>query len=116
MAELDLSVLETVANLSPVFTPFPEHPLMERDLNFLLDEQISWQELEDVVRGSAGKLLEKVAFVSQYRGQQIAADKKSYVVRLQYRAPDRTLTTEEVDAAQKAVVGACESKLGAALR
>lgn len=116
VAELNLPPLYEIANLNPTFTPFPEHPLMERDLNFLLDEAVTWHELEQVVRDSAGKLLESVAFVSQYRGQQIAADKKSYVVRLHYRAPDRTLTTEEVDAAQKAVVAACESKLSAALR
>jgi phenylalanyl-tRNA synthetase beta subunit len=35
---------------------------------------------------------------------------------LSYRAPDRTLTTDEVDAAQKAVVAACHEKLAAALR
>ena len=116
VAELDLSLLEASANLLPTFTPFPEHPLMERDLNFLLDEGVTWQELEEVVRSSAGKLLETVTFVSQYRGQQIAADKKSYVVRLQYRAPDRTLTAEEVDAAQKSIVAACQTKLGAVLR
>ena len=63
-----------------------------------------------------GPLLESVAFASQYRGQQIPANKKSYVLRLHYRAPDRTLTTEEIDAAQSAIVAACREKLAATQR
>lgn len=116
VAELDLHRLEQIADLSPSFVPFPEHPLVERDLNFLLEESVTWQELSDVIRAAAGTLLETASFVSQYRGQQIAANKKSYVVRLQYRAADRTLTAAEVDAAQHAVIAACQAKLAAVLR
>jgi phenylalanyl-tRNA synthetase beta chain len=85
-------------------------------LNFVLDEAVRWRDLESVVRGAAGPLLESVGFGGQYRGQQIGADRKSYVVTLSYRAGDRTLTTEEVEQAQGAVVKACTEKLGAALR
>jgi phenylalanyl-tRNA synthetase beta chain len=115
-AELDLAVLEEIADFSLPYQPVPEYPPMDRDLNFVLDETVLWQELEGVVRSAAGPLLESVAFAGQYRGQQIPPTKKSYVVGLRYRASDRTLTTEEVDAAQKAVIAACSEKLAAALR
>ncbi len=115
-AEIDLGVLAEIANFHIPYVPVAEYPAIERDLNFVLEEPVSWQELEEVVRSAAGPLLESVAFASQYRGPQIPANKKSYVLRLQYRAPDRTLTTEEVDAAQKTVVAACGEKLAAALR
>jgi phenylalanyl-tRNA synthetase beta chain len=115
-AEIDLSVLEAVAEFSPAYRSLPEFPAIERDLNFLLDEPVTWQELEEVVRSTAGPLLDSVAFESQYRGQQIPANKKSYVARLHYRAPDRTLTADEVDAAQAKVVAACREKLSATLR
>ena len=115
-AELNLNLLAGIANFFPPYVPFPEFPGMDRDLNFVLDEAVSWQELEEVVRESAGPLLESVKFESQYRGQQIPANKKSYVLQFQFRAPDRTLTAEEVDAAVKAVISACHAKLSAALR
>jgi phenylalanyl-tRNA synthetase beta chain len=115
-AELDLQVLEQMSNFYPAYQPIPEFPAMDRDLNFILDEAVTWQELEEVVRQSAGALLESVEFESQYRGQQIPANKKSYVLRIQFRAADRTLTGDEVDAAQRAVVAACQEKLGAVLR
>lgn len=114
--EVDLSVLEASADLSPVSTPLPQYPAIERDLNFVLDEAVTWQELAEVVRNVAGSLLETVSFEGQYRGPGIPADKKSYVLRAQYRAADRTLTSEEVDAAQQAVITACRDKLAATLR
>lgn len=115
-AELDLTVLEGIANFFPSYVPFPEFPPMDRDLNFVLDEAVSWQELEEVVRKSAGPLLESVEFENQYRGQQIPTNKKSYVLKLNFRASDRTLTGEEVDSAVKAVVAECAVTLSASLR
>jgi phenylalanyl-tRNA synthetase beta chain len=115
-AELDLRVLEEIADFFPPHRPIPEFPGMDRDLNFVLDETVSWQELEEIVRGAAGPLLESVEFESQYRGQQIPVNKKSYVLKLNFRAADRTLTGEEVDAAVKTIVTACHEKLSATLR
>ncbi|MBS0265763.1 MAG: phenylalanine--tRNA ligase subunit beta [Planctomycetes bacterium] len=116
VVELDIGVLEGIANFWPPYQAVPEFPAIGRDINFLLDEAVTWQEVEDVVRASAGPLLETVSFVSQYRGQGIPADKKSYVLHLQYRAKDRTLTGEEADRAQQAVVSACVQSLAAVQR
>lgn len=116
VAELDLNILEAEANFTPVYSPIAEFPSVERDLNFVLDEAVTWQALESAVQSAAGPLLETTAFAGQYRGQQIPANKKSYVLRLHYRAPDRTLTADEVDAAQQKVVAECARKLGATLR
>ncbi len=115
-AELDFALLEAAADLTRTFTPLPQFPPIDRDLNFVLDEAATWRQLEDVVRSSSGSLLETISFVDQYRGKQIGAGKKSYVVTLRFRAPDRTLTAEEVDKAQQAVIEACASRLNAVLR
>lgn len=116
VAELDLSVLESVADLVPKFKALPQYQGSSRDLNFVLDDPVTWNELESVVRGAAGPLLESVGFGDQYRGKQIPEGKKSYLVTLMYRSPGRTLTSEEVEAAQQSVIAACQQKLGATLR
>jgi phenylalanyl-tRNA synthetase beta chain len=116
VAELDVAALEAAALLTPTYTLLPQFPAMDRDLNFMLDESVAWGQLADVVRDSAGPLLDSVSFGGQYRGKQISAGKKSYIVRITYRAADRTLTTEEVDATVQGVVAACESQLGATQR
>ncbi len=116
VAELDLALLEAIADLVPRAEKLPEHPGMVRDLNFVLDEPVEWSAVESTVRQAAGPLLETVSFGGQYRGKQLGDDKKSYVVSMTFRAADRTLTSDEVDAAQKAVIAACEANLKAALR
>lgn len=116
VAEFDLSLVEAIADLVPRAEKLPEHPGMVRDLNFVLDEPVEWSAVESTVRQAAGPLLEAVIFGGQYRGKQLGDEKKSYVVSMTFRAADRTLTSDEVDAAQKAVITACEANLKAALR
>ncbi len=114
--EVDLTTLEESADLVPAAKPLPMFPAVERDLNFVLDETVSWEQLESAARKAAGSECEAVSFAGQYRGKQIPEGKKSYIVRLWYRAADRTLTAEEVERFQQAVIAACQSQLGAALR
>jgi len=116
VAEVDLNVLKSVANLVPEYAAVPAFPSMQRDLNFELDLDVTWQQLETVVRDSAGPLLDSVQFVDKYQGQQIAAGKKSYVIGVVYRSAERTLTADEVDEAQKNVIERCEKELGAKQR
>lgn len=116
VAELDLELLESIADLVPRAAKLPEFPGMVRDLNFVLAESVLWSDLETAVRTSAGPLLERVDFGSQYRGKQLGDQLKSYVITLTFRAPDRTLTSDEVDAAQRAVIDHCQTTLHAQLR
>lgn len=115
-AELDLATLEVSPNLVPTFAELPRYPSISRDLNFVLDEATTWDTLSEVVRAAAGPSLDRLTFGSQYRGQQIPGNKKSYVLTISFRATDRTLTSDEVDAAVKSVIDACAVRLGAALR
>lgn len=116
VAELDWAQLESRADLIAKVTPLPQFQGVMRDLNFVLDEGLPWMSLADAVRKSAGPLLERITFGGQYRGKQIPDDKKSYVVSMMFRAGDRTLTGDEVDAAVAEVIQACQQELGAVLR
>jgi len=115
VCELDLAILESHANLVPTFQELPTHQAAIRDLNFVLDEPVEWSAVEQIARQAGGPLLETVSFGGQYRGKQIPEGKKSYVVTLTYRA-DRTLTSDEIETAQQAVIVACTSQLSATLR
>lgn len=116
IAELDLSRLMATARIVSTYTPVPVYPATERDLNFVLDEDVPWAKVEQIAKSTAGSNLERVEFMSQYRGQQLGAEKKSYVIRLVFRAPDRTLTSDEVDQDVQRVVTECTRQLNATLR
>jgi phenylalanyl-tRNA synthetase beta chain len=115
-AEVSLVRLEYLANLIPQAGPLPQYQAVDRDLNFVLDDDVTWAALEATAREAAGALLERVSFGGQYKGKQIPDDKKSYVISLRYRSAERTLTSEEVDTAQAKVIAACGEKLSATLR
>ena len=116
LAELDFAPLLEVAQLFRTAKPIPHFPAIERDLNFVLDEETQWEMLDRVARSAAGDQLERTDFVDQFRGKQLGPEKKSYVIRLVFRAKDRTLTSEEVDAQVREVVAKCERELKATLR
>jgi phenylalanyl-tRNA synthetase beta chain len=62
-----------------------------------------------------GELLERVTLFDVYRGEQVGEGKKSLALRLEFRAPDRTLTDEEVAELRAAIERALE-ELGGKLR
>ena len=115
-AEIDLSLLEQSANLRPEFEELPRFPASTRDLNFVLDEAVTWSQLEKAVTTVAGPNFESISFSGQYRGKQLPVDKKSYLLTISYRSAERTLTHEEVEESQQAVIKSCESAVGAQLR
>jgi phenylalanyl-tRNA synthetase beta chain len=51
-----------------------------------------------------------------YTGDQVPAGKKSLAFALRLRAPDRTLTDEDISAVREAAVAAAAAAVGATLR
>lgn len=116
VAELNVNLLEDLFESNRVHTPVARFPSVSRDLNFVLPEAVTWAQLSAVVSASVTDLLTEVSFAGQYRGQQIAAGSKSYVVTCRFAAEDRTLTAEEVDSRVQQILAGCEKELEAKLR
>ena len=51
-----------------------------------------------------GELLRSAEVFDLYRGEQVGEGRKSLALRLEFRAPDRTLTDEEVAERRGAIV------------
>ena len=116
VAELHLHVLEDSARTVARYSPLPAYPAIQRDLNFVLDEAVAWEQLEQCVRAAAGPLLDSVTFGGQFRGNQIGPGRKSYVVSIRFQSPERTLTSVEVDELESSVIRSCGKELHAQLR
>lgn len=114
--EIDLEPIEELVELNRHVSELPRFPAVDRDLNFLLNEDVTWEQLETSVRHSAGPLLNSVSFGGQYVGQQIPEGRKSYIITIGYRSDERTLTNEEVEESQAKVVDHCQKTLDAMLR
>ena len=113
--DFDFTTLVKLANKQKIYVPMPEFPDVNRDLAIVVDQKITWQEVSELVNQS-NPLLEKVEYLSTFVSPALGENKKSLAFRLTFRAPDRTLKVEEVEAVVEKVVSSLEKKFGARLR
>ena len=116
--ELDVEALEKAARPARDFVDVPEYPPVMMDVAFVVDEAVTNETLMQCMKSAGGKLLHAVALFDLYRdAERLGAGKKSMAYTLEYRAPDRTLTSEEVDKAHgklvKKVCGATNAQVRA---
>ena len=114
--ELDLDVLLDASGGDTVSAPVSTYPMASSDVALVVDETVPAARVEAALRAGAGEHLEAAALFDLYAGEQVGAGKKSLAYRLQFRAPDRTLTTTEVNAARDRAVSRAEQETGALQR
>ena len=92
------------------------YPPVVFDLAFELDEAVPARDLVEKVRDGAGDWLESVRVFDEFTGPSLGKNRKSIAVQLSFRAPDRTLTNEEVAPHRDRIVSSVEESLDAHLR
>jgi phenylalanyl-tRNA synthetase beta chain len=117
-AELDMSVIEAAAAArGPVQAPqVSGYPVATQDVALVVAEAMPAAEVQAALAAGAGPLLEDVRLFDVYTGEQAGEGSKSLAYTLRFRAPDRTLTAEEVTAARDEAVAEAARRTGALLR
>lgn len=100
----------------PKYAAIPRFPAATRDVALVVKDGVAAGEVERAVREAAGKLAEDVRIFDRFVGGQVPAGCSSLAFHVVYRAPDRTLTDAEVDAAHANVVKTVGERFGATLR
>ncbi len=81
----------------PQYRALPTYPATERDIALLVPEATAAARVEAVIRSAGGPYLEEARPFDVFRGRTVPAGFRSIAFRLRFRAPDRTLTDEEID-------------------
>jgi phenylalanyl-tRNA synthetase beta chain len=115
-AEIDLAAMFGKTPKPFQVSPVPKFPGAIRDLSFLLDRGVSYQEVVRVVAKLNLPLLEGFDLRDRFSGPSIPADKVSLTVRLRFRHPQRTLVAEEVDRVEQEITGHLKTALNIQLR
>jgi phenylalanyl-tRNA synthetase beta chain len=114
--EIDLEALaELTEDRVSTHTEPASFPAVLLDIAVVVPESVAAAEIERGVRAGGGELLEDVRIFDLYRGEQVGEGHKSLALRLAFRAPDRTLTDEEV-AERRAAIEAELQSAGGRLR
>jgi phenylalanyl-tRNA synthetase beta chain len=112
--ELDLNAVpDAPVTLGRKLSSFPPALI---DVALELDRAVPAASVREALIEGAGELLEAISLFDVYESDQLGAGRKSLAYKLTFRAPDRTLTSDEALAARDAAVAAVASRYGATLR
>jgi phenylalanyl-tRNA synthetase beta chain len=115
-AELFIEPLVAGSRTAATFEALPRFPAVFRDLSFLADRDIPYAALEETIRTSGGPRLESLDCIDVFASNSIAQHQRSIAVSLVFRAADRTLSSEEVNAAVDKIVERLSTEFSAELR
>ncbi|SFI80679.1 phenylalanine--tRNA ligase subunit beta [Thermoflavimicrobium dichotomicum] len=116
VCQIDLARLCQAAAETITYQSLPRYPAVTRDLAVVVNEDVISREVEAGIKEAAGELLESVRLFDVFTGEQIGKGKKNLAYSLVYRAKDRTLTDDEVQAVHDKVINHLEKTVGARLR
>ena len=118
-AEVRLDALQAAATVSRGFVPSPKFPAVTRDIAAVLPRQVGFGEVVDILRSAKEPLLagiEPFDIFTDDTGVKLPIDRKSLAFSLTFRSSERTLTTDEVNAACDRLRGRLREQLGIEFR
>ena len=98
---------------APVVSSYPPVTV---DVALVVPADVPAAELAEALAIGGGDLLEDVRLFDVYTGEQVGEGNRSLAFTLRFRAPDRTLTSEEANRARDAAVAVAADRFAAALR
>jgi phenylalanyl-tRNA synthetase beta chain len=100
----------------PVFSEISRFPEVRRDIAVIVDQDVSAQSLETVIRAKAGEYFTKFTIFDIYQGKGIELHRKSVAIGLTFQSKSSTLTDETINPIVESVVQSLEEELSAVLR
>lgn len=98
------------------FKELPKFPAVKRDLSLLLDDKITFEEIEAIAKKCDRKLLKEVSLFDVYTGKNMEKGKKSYAVRFKLQDENKTLKDKEIDKVMQKIQASIIEQLNAELR
>jgi phenylalanyl-tRNA synthetase beta chain len=114
--EVDLDRVLGHADPEPGYVDLTSFPELRQDLSVTLAEDVPAAAVLATMREAGGPLLASARVFDLYHGAQVGEGRKSLALALAFRAPDRTLTDEDVAPLRERIVGALREALGGELR
>ena len=114
--ELDLDALLRAATPVAHAPRVGTFPVAKEDVALVVAASVPAADVAAALREGAGELLESLALFDDYTGPQVGQGKRSLAFALRFRAPDRTLSADEIAAARDAAVAMASARVGATLR
>ena len=116
VADLNLRIMLLADRAKVRYHPLPKFPTVVRDLALLIDTGVHFAGVERAIEGLKIPELVGVKLFDLYAGKELPPGNRSIALSLRYRAADRTLTDEEVNAAHDRVIKMLKREFDAEVR
>ncbi len=108
--ELDFDALAAeAAGAVRAYCDVTSFPSVRQDIAVVAPVALTAAEVREAVLDGGGELLASAAVFDVYEGEQVGEGNRSLALRLDFRAPDRTLTDEEVAQRREAIERALDT-------
>ncbi|MBR1544007.1 MAG: phenylalanine--tRNA ligase subunit beta [Muribaculaceae bacterium] len=98
------------------FTELPKTLPVKRDLALLVDTEVTYEQIKQVVEASEKHLLRSVNLFDVYEGKNLEAGKKSYAISVILQDDVKTLQDKQIDAIMQKIIANLGKQVGAKLR
>lgn len=115
VAVLDMPCIVPFATFDRKYEGIAKYPAVTRDISMVVPKPVLVGDIEKIITQRGGKILEGYELFDIYEGAQIKEGFKSIAYSISFRAKDRTLEDNDVNAAMKKILNGLEG-LGIELR
>jgi phenylalanyl-tRNA synthetase beta chain len=115
-AELDAALLFMTASPKFDVQEVPKYPEVRRDLSLVLDKQVTFAQIKELVLATERELIKEIMAFDVYEGDKIPQGKKAYALAITLLNDQKTLTDQEIDATMNKLMTAFETKMQAVIR
>lgn len=115
-AQIDFEKIVKFCNFEREYKKLPKYPSVVRDLAVIVDEDVLFGNIKNIVLENGKELVEQVEIFDIYKGDQIPQGKKSIAFSIVYRSHEKTLTDDEVNQIQTSIIEDLQNKLDGVLR
>jgi len=115
IAEFNLERLYKSRRKSVVYEPISKFPAVKRDLSFVVEKNVVFKDIKDVILKSGGKLLTGLQLFDIYEDKKLG-NNKSLAFSLEFSSFEKTLTDAEITPVISKIVKNLEKELNVQLR
>ncbi|MFM2048930.1 MAG: hypothetical protein RI955_1478 [Bacteroidota bacterium] len=110
------TIEKIVASQKIKYIELPKFPAVQRDLALLLNEEITYAQVEKIAKEQTGAMLKEVSLFDVYRDKKIGEGRKSYAISLTLQDESKTLTDDKVEKVMSKLIQQFEQQLQAEIR
>ncbi|MCL2412807.1 MAG: phenylalanine--tRNA ligase subunit beta, partial [Bacteroidales bacterium] len=109
-------VLKALPKKPILYQEISKFPEVRRDLALLVDEKITFSQIEKLAYDTEKKYLRSVNLFDVYQGDKLPEDKKSYAVSFILQDAEKTLSEKQITSVMEKMIRQMTEKLGATIR